>query len=175
MELTGIHHLTAISATRPANHIVLTSVWRRPGSKPHAVCDWRLNVEVVISTPDGVVLVKRDIEPCKGQWHLPGGTVRFAEPLPSAVQRVAWDELSVKVQVGELIGYIEYPQMLADGYAGWPVGFAFAATVTDGVFTGGDQGRDIDCFRTAPVNTIVEQARFLTAHGLTTPGLAPAR
>lgn len=37
--------LTAISATRPANHIVLTSVWRRPGSKPHAVCDWRLNVE----------------------------------------------------------------------------------------------------------------------------------
>ena len=37
------------------------------------------------------------------------------------------------------------------------------------------QGRDIDCFRTAPVNTIVEQARFLTAHGLTTPGLAPAR
>jgi hypothetical protein len=37
--------LTAISATRPANHVVLTSIWRRPGPKSYAVCDWRLSAE----------------------------------------------------------------------------------------------------------------------------------
>ena len=37
--------LAAISATRPAHHVVQTSVWRRPGTKPHAVCEWRLGPE----------------------------------------------------------------------------------------------------------------------------------
>ena len=40
----------------------------------------RLTVEVVISEPGrGVLLSLRDIEPCRGMWHLPGGTVRFGE------------------------------------------------------------------------------------------------
>ncbi|PRP90916.1 hypothetical protein ENSA5_59910 [Enhygromyxa salina] len=37
--------LSAISATRPANHVVQTSIWRRPGTKPHALCEWRLGAE----------------------------------------------------------------------------------------------------------------------------------
>lgn len=37
--------LSAIAATRPANHVVLTSVWRRPGARTYAVCDWRLSAE----------------------------------------------------------------------------------------------------------------------------------
>lgn len=37
--------LAAIAATRPANHVVQTSVYRRPGGKPHAVCAWRLGAE----------------------------------------------------------------------------------------------------------------------------------
>jgi hypothetical protein len=50
--------LSAIAATRPANHLVQTSVWRHPGSKPHVICDWRLGREdpdrphpLVVSTP----------------------------------------------------------------------------------------------------------------------------
>ncbi|NVB36908.1 AAA family ATPase [Pseudenhygromyxa sp. WMMC2535] len=37
--------LAAIAATRPAHHIVQTSVWRRPGASPHTVCAWRLGSE----------------------------------------------------------------------------------------------------------------------------------
>lgn len=37
--------LSAIAATRPAHHVVQTSVWRRPGTNPHAVCHWRLGSE----------------------------------------------------------------------------------------------------------------------------------
>ncbi len=50
--------VSAIAATRPTNHIVQTSVWRRPGTKPHAICDWRLGAEdperphaLVVTTP----------------------------------------------------------------------------------------------------------------------------
>jgi hypothetical protein len=37
--------LSAIAATRPGNHVVQTSVWRQPNSKPHVICEWRLGVE----------------------------------------------------------------------------------------------------------------------------------
>ncbi|MFV8749078.1 hypothetical protein ACNOYE_00850 [Nannocystaceae bacterium ST9] len=50
--------LAAIAATRPAHHVVQTSVWRRPGVNPHAICHWRLGAEdperphpLKISTP----------------------------------------------------------------------------------------------------------------------------
>ena len=37
--------LSAISSTRPGNHVVQTTLWRRPGTTPHTVCDWRLSGE----------------------------------------------------------------------------------------------------------------------------------
>jgi len=45
----------------------------------------RLTVEVIVKNrAGGILLTKRAIEPCKGQWHLPGGTVRFGESLLEA-------------------------------------------------------------------------------------------
>lgn len=124
----------------------------------------RLNVEVVIRAPKGVILTKRGIEPCKGQWHIPGGTVRFGEPLPSAIKRVAEDELGVKVKVGRLIGYIEYPRMVAKGYKGWPVGIAFEVTILDGKLRGDEQGDEIGYFRSVPSNTVADQEEFLNKY-----------
>jgi ADP-ribose pyrophosphatase YjhB (NUDIX family) len=135
----------------------------------------RLNVEVIIHTAQGVVLTKRNIEPCKGQWHLPGGTVRFAEPLPAAVQRVAQDELGVHVSVGRLIGYIEYPHMMAGGYRGWPVGFAFEASVVTGELRAAHQAEEVGFFPAVPPNTIIEQARFLEQHVFAKPRASAPR
>jgi ADP-ribose pyrophosphatase YjhB (NUDIX family) len=92
----------------------------------------RLTVEVVIASSDhGVLLQLRDIDPCKGTWSLPGGTVRFGEPLVDAVRRVAQDELDLTVSVGELLGYIEYPSHYNHGLDS-PVGLAFRATIVNG-------------------------------------------
>ncbi|CAI7973518.1 NUDIX hydrolase [Frankia sp. Hr75.2] len=121
----------------------------------------RLCVEVVIQEPDGVLLVRRDIEPCRGEWHLPGGTVFFGESLPAAVSRVAARELGVSIVVGDLLGYIEYPYMAAAGYRGWPVGIAFEATVVGGRLIGSDEGRQVGFFSEIPPDTIIEQADFL--------------
>lgn len=50
--------LSAIASTRPGNHVVQTSIWRQPSSKPHTICEWRLGVEdperphpLVVATP----------------------------------------------------------------------------------------------------------------------------
>lgn len=131
----------------------------------------RLNVEVIIHTDDGVVLTRRDIEPCKGQWHIPGGTVRFGESLPAAVRRVARDELGVDVSVGRLLGYIEYPLMVAAGYRGWPVGIAFAATPVGGELRAGQQAEEVGCFPVVPPDTIIDQARFLDQYVFARPAV----
>ena len=61
----------------------------------------RLAVEVVIaSRKRGVLLALRDFGPCRGLWHLPGGTVRFGEPVTEAVRRVALDD-SLRLTLSE--------------------------------------------------------------------------
>jgi ADP-ribose pyrophosphatase YjhB (NUDIX family) len=120
----------------------------------------RLTVEVVISSPEqGVLLSLRDIEPCKGMWHLPGGTVRFGEPLVEAVARVASDELGVTVDVGEMLGYIEYPSHYENGLD-CPVGVAFAATISDG----SPSAAGCEWFQALPQNMHDEQKDVLATH-----------
>jgi 8-oxo-dGTP pyrophosphatase MutT (NUDIX family) len=120
----------------------------------------RLTVEVVIASAErGVLLSLRDIEPCKGMWHLPGGTVRFGEPLVDAVARVARDELGLTVDVGDMLGYIEYPSHFENGLDS-PVGIAFAADIANAT------ARPAGCewFQALPENMHDEQKDFLAAH-----------
>jgi ADP-ribose pyrophosphatase YjhB (NUDIX family) len=136
------------------------------GPLPKDEFDWifcrvpRLTVEVVISSPDrGVLLSLRDVEPCKGMWHLPGGTVRFGEPLVEAVARVARDELALTVEVGDLLGYIEYPSHYENGLD-CPVGLAFAARIAE---PGAADPPRANCewFQATPDNMHDEQKDFL--------------
>jgi ADP-ribose pyrophosphatase YjhB (NUDIX family) len=91
----------------------------------------RLTVELVIRDRSGVVLSRRTDGPCAGLWTLPGGTVRFGEPLVEAVGRVGLDELSLDLRAGPLLGYLEYPSHLAQGID-WPVGIAFDCELLEG-------------------------------------------
>ena len=85
----------------------------------------RLTVEVIISNEAGsIYLTKRALEPCKGQWHLPGGTVSFGELLFEAVRRIAKRELGIDVIKADSVGYIEYPSHFENGLDS-PVGIVF--------------------------------------------------
>jgi ADP-ribose pyrophosphatase YjhB (NUDIX family) len=126
----------------------------------------RLNVEVIIKTKNGVVLTKRDIEPWKGYWHIPGGTVFLDETLVDAVKRVAIKELNVNVSVGQLLGYIEYPNIKEQKGLGWPVGLAFTAEIESGKLSGSSEGEEVGEFLSLPANIISEQAEFIVKHKL---------
>jgi ADP-ribose pyrophosphatase YjhB (NUDIX family) len=84
----------------------------------------RLTVEAVLRGPRGVFLTRRSQGPCAGLWHIPGGTVRFAEPLEEAVIRVALAETGVTVTGARQAGAIEYPSHYLKGLD-HPVGVAF--------------------------------------------------
>jgi ADP-ribose pyrophosphatase YjhB (NUDIX family) len=125
----------------------------------------RLTVEIVIASSDrGVLLALRDFGPCVGLWHLPGGTVRFGEPLVEAVKRVAQDELGIAVSVGQLLGYIEYPSHYNNGLDS-PVGLAFRAhsPIAD-LPDEHDLGSKCAWFTVLPDNMHDEQKEFLVRH-----------
>jgi ADP-ribose pyrophosphatase YjhB (NUDIX family) len=121
----------------------------------------RLTVEVVIATRElGVLLSLRDIPPCQGLWHLPGGTVRFGEPAADAVRRVAEDELGLEVTPVELLGYIEYPSHYDHGLDS-PVGLAFRSEPTGRPPSPDALPDKLRWFRTLPAEMHDEQRDFL--------------
>ncbi|MGA2012475.1 MAG: NUDIX hydrolase [Solirubrobacteraceae bacterium] len=123
----------------------------------------RLCVEVVIVAPDrGVLLLRRDIPPNVGAWHIPGGTVLFGERVVDAVARVADDELGLDVVAGELLGYIEYPSHYTNGLDS-PVGLAFMTAVVGG--PPGPEHLPGGCawFPRLPAGLYAEQREFLAA------------
>ena len=124
----------------------------------------RLTVELVIASSNrGVLMALRDFGPCKGLWHLPGGTVRFGEPLVEAVKRVARDELGVTVSVGEMLGYIEYPSHYDNGVDS-PVGLAFLADVVGDMPDERDLRSECAWFSVLPDSMHDEQRKFLARH-----------
>ncbi len=120
----------------------------------------RLTVEIIVKDGVKVYLTKRDIEPCKGMWHLPGGTVRFGEKLTEAVGRIAERELGVKVTDAKLLGYIEYPSHYTKGLD-CPVGIAFSVESYEGDFKPNEEASESDWFEALPDNMHEEQKDFL--------------
>lgn len=126
----------------------------------------RLTVELVIHSGRGVLLARRTGGPCDGLWSLPGGTVRFGEPVTDAVHRVALDEIGHDVTIEAFVGYIEYPSHARLGLD-YPVGLAFRtrlALPADDVSVTIPDRRD--WFRVLPDEMHDEQQIFLRARGL---------
>jgi len=121
----------------------------------------RLTVEIIVKNDkEEIYLTKRSIEPCKGLWHLPGGTVRFGEPLTEAVKRIAKRELSITPTETGLVGYIEYPSHYLNGLDS-PVGIAFAVTTYEDELQANDEATDSGWFSTLPKEMHDEQRDFL--------------
>ncbi|WP_256302103.1 GDP-mannose mannosyl hydrolase, partial [Haloarchaeobius salinus] len=68
-----------------------------------------VSVDLVVRSPDGVVLGKRVNEPAKGEWFVPGGRLHKHERLNEAVHRLAREELGVDdVTIEESLGAYEH-------------------------------------------------------------------
>lgn len=124
----------------------------------------RLTVEVIVKTKKGIILTKRAIEPAKGKWHIPGGTVFKGETLEQAVKRVAKEELGIKVSIIKLLGIIEYK---IKNYAGQPIGIAFLVRTNSIARLKVDaQAEEARICKTLPKNTEPHQKKFLLKHNL---------
>ena len=90
-----------------------------------------VGVGAIIFEGQSILLVKRDHEPGKGQWSLPGGAVEVGETLIEALKREIYEEVSIKIEIGDLarvldrIVYdqkrrVQFHYIIAD-YWGWVV------------------------------------------------------
>lgn len=119
----------------------------------------RLTVEIIIKNEKGVLLSLRDIEPYKGFWHIPGGTVYINESLKEAVRRVAKKELGINVTSSKFINYIEYPTHREYSFD-VPVGMAFLIEY-EGEIDLNDEASEVEWFLTPPEKIVAEQGEFL--------------
>ncbi len=66
-----------------------------------------VGVGAVILREGKILLEKRDNEPARGQWTIPGGVVEVGESLESAVARETREETGLKVQGVALLDVVD--------------------------------------------------------------------
>jgi ADP-ribose pyrophosphatase YjhB (NUDIX family) len=118
----------------------------------------RLCVDIIIKYKGGFVLVKREIPPCKGMWHIPGGTVLLGEKLEDTAKRVAKEETNLKVRIIKQLGVKEYSKKSAFGQA---VSIVYLTEAVGGKLKGNEYGNEVKFFKEIPRKTIAEQAEML--------------
>ena len=67
----------------------------------------------VIFHERSVLIVRRDKEPGKGQWSLPGGAVKVGETLHEALKREIDEEVSIGIEIGGLVRVLD--RIIRDG------------------------------------------------------------
>ena len=92
-----------------------------------------VGVGVIVFRDQEVLLVKRNKEPSKGQWSIPGGRQMIGETAVEAAQRELLEETGVKVDrlllvdvvdaiIPDLEGKIKYHYTLVDYMGQWQSG-----------------------------------------------------
>lgn len=69
----------------------------------------RVCVDLIVSTPKGVVLTKRSLPPAIGKWAFPGGGIKYGESIEGALRRISWEELRAEVLNYRFFSIDEYP------------------------------------------------------------------
>ncbi|HZD33388.1 MAG TPA: NUDIX hydrolase, partial [Candidatus Angelobacter sp.] len=89
-----------------------------------------VGIGVVIIHEERVLLVRRNTEPLKGEWSVPGGALELGEKLRDGAVREALEETGLVVEVGEVldvvdsifpgaVGQIQYHYVLIDFIGRW--------------------------------------------------------
>lgn len=81
-------------------------------------------VAAVIVQDGRLLLIRRGVEPSKGRWSLPGGSIEWGEALADAVTREVREETGLEVEVGKVAGVFdvitegaEYHYVIVDYFA----------------------------------------------------------
>ena len=103
----------------------------------------KLTVDGVIINDNKILLIKRNNEPFKGRWALPGGFVEYNEKVEDAIIREVKEEIGVNAEIKELVGVYSDPKRDPRGHT---VTIVFLLEVISGMIKAGDGACDAKFF-----------------------------
>lgn len=133
----------------PVCGAALASRRLKPGDPERLVCsgcgfvfylDPKIAVGTIIRAGDGIVLVRRAIEPGFGLWVFPGGFVDRGEEILSAAMREAREESGLEVRLDGLVDIYSYVGRT-------PIVVVYAATMTGGSLCVDEECLEVRVFR----------------------------
>lgn len=108
-----------------------------------------VSVDLLVHHDGGLVLGKRQYEPAKDTWFVPGGSVLKGEDRRQAVHRVALEELGCDVTIEQKLGVYDhfYDAAASDGVESKQyLATAYIVTPTESMFDPDDQHAELRTF-----------------------------
>jgi len=103
-----------------------------------------VGVGAVIVHGDRALLVRRNTEPLKDEWSVPGGVLELGEKLRDGAAREALEETGLQVEVGEVLDVFDSIFPDADGRTQYHfVLIDFLCRPTTGEATAGSDAREV--------------------------------
>ncbi|SMX77694.1 ADP-ribose pyrophosphatase YjhB, NUDIX family [Brevibacterium aurantiacum] len=124
---------------------------------------------VITDDAGRVLLVLRGQEPEKGCWSVPGGCAEPGETPAQTARREAWEETGLHVEIGQELWTVDVPT--GDGRM-FEI-HDFAATITAGTLTPGDDADDARWFAPDELTQVPLTTNLLDY--LSRAGIVPAR
>ena len=124
----------------------------------------RLCVDLIISTPNGIVLTLRDLPDYNNMWHFPGGTVFYRERIEDAVARISKAEIGVEVEIVKFLGYMEFMSEVKERGYGYTVSLGILCFTKNEDLVVNEDASKVNAFKELPENVIAEQKEFLEKH-----------
>lgn len=124
-----------------------------------------VSVDLLVHHNGGLLLGKRQNEPAKNTWFVPGGTVMKGEGRHQAAHRVAQEELGCEIIIEENIGVYDHRYQAAESEgvdSKQYLATAFVVTPVSDSFQTDDQHTEFNVF-TAPFEGVHKYInRYLT-------------
>lgn len=118
----------------------------------------KLMVDVVITSEEKVVLIRRGTEPFAGRWALPGGFVEVGETVEEAAIREAAEETGLAVEVARLVGVYSDPERDPRGHN---VSVAFLARVLSGELSAATDASEVALIDPSSVELAFDHERIV--------------
>ncbi len=105
-------------------------------------------VQAWIERDGEYMALRRNQDPMKGEWNMPGGFIEAGEAGPEAIVREVREETGLEVEVGDPIG--AYPSTYGSGEDAQPIlGLAYRCTVAGGELDVSDESQEAGWFSLA--------------------------
>jgi len=104
----------------------------------------KLTVDGIIITDGEILLIKRENQPFKGKWALPGGFVEYGEKTEDAVMREVFEETGLKTKISRLVGVYSDPKRDPRGHT---VTIVYNLKICNGKIKSGDDACDAKFFK----------------------------